>query len=387
MLRRDLLGLLAAPFVRWRNFFAGTPAGAAIADAGNAAPLYEEAFRRLERVVEGHKTLLRNRATWLAADLTDEQATRLLDDAKPTLDALRAASRLGDCRWEPARITHEDLLKGRLDPAHGRVVDLLDLSAERHARVGDFRAMRGDIDAALTLARRLAADGILMARLLGYSCEVGTWQAFGRIVPLLDRTTCDDLAGWVDELPAPEPASAVVAPEARFILDSTRARLAEPGPALIDEAGWVKFWVHPEDRPALTRITGGEPARLLTHLEASEPAYRKLARRLDLTRPDVWAGLAQFEAEHAATFPIAARLVDPFRGVRHNRHRIEATRALARAGLILRGQGEAAFEALADPFGVDGAGFGREPVGRATVLRSALRDDWRPAVELTIGAP
>src|SRR3954447_6280929 len=53
-----------------------------------------------------------------------------------------------------------------------------------------------------------------------------------------ETVTSDDLARRLDALTPPEPASAAIGPESRFILSSLRTRLLAIGP-MIEGAGWA----------------------------------------------------------------------------------------------------------------------------------------------------
>ncbi len=58
---------------------------------------------------------------------------------------------------------------------------------------------------------------------------------------------------------------------------------------------------------------------------------------------------------------------------------------MVRAGLALVRAGEAAFRAVADPFG-DGP-FGLERRGKGYLIRSALVNEGKPEVTLAVGTP
>lgn len=380
MLRRHFLALLPAPLIR--RFGLGPVA--ALADPiepADAAKLYARAFDWSRGLTADERSLLHESGASAAAD---PRLDRLLDRARPVLADLRAAARAATCRWEPAR-TAEDLTTGRHGVVNGQdVMQAAGLAARRHAEAGRGRAALDDLFAALTMAHRVGSGGVLFARVLECSYEVGAFRTLGRVLPALDRAALDDLAGRLDRLAGPEPASATIGAESRFILDSIRARAATLGPTIGDDQ-WLELWYGGDEASALRRITGGDRARLLAHLDATGPAFAELARRLDLPRPGCRAEVEAFGREAMETFPIAASLADAAWGIRHVVDRMTATRALVRAGLALVRDGEAAFRAVLDPLGA--GPFDLERRGRGHLIRSALRDEGRPEVALQVGEP
>lgn len=115
--------------------------------------------------------------------------------------------------------------------------------------------------------------------------ETTAFQTLARILPGLGRTALDDLSRRLAVLPPPEPASAAIGPESRFILGSLRTKLIVTGP-VVEGADWAELGFDDDEATALKRLTGGDRAKLLAHLEATVPAFAELARRLDLPRPN-----------------------------------------------------------------------------------------------------
>ena len=390
MLRRHFLALLPAPLVRRFRLGLGQAPAVAVAVADpvvpllDAAAIYERAFRWARGLSAADRDLL---GDWrpIAGAGVDPRVVRLLDHASPALENLRAAARAATCSWGPAEGVVGDLTTGRHDIICGRaVVHAACLAALGHATAGRGRAALDDLFAVLGLAHRVGAGGVILAQAVSCAHEVSAFRTLGRILPSLDRATLDDLAGRLDRLPAVQPASATIGPEARYILGSIRAKSAALGPKIGDDQ-WPDLDLNGDEAATLGRITGGDRARLLDHLDANGPAFAELARRLDLPRPGCRAAVEAFGREVGATFPVAAGLVDAAWGVRHVVDRMIATRALAHAGLALVRDGEDAARAIADPYGV--GGFTIERRGRGHRIRSALRDGGRPEVALEIGEP
>lgn len=80
----------------------------------------------------------------------------------------------------------------------------------------------------------------------------------------------------------------------------------------------------------MKRLTGGDRAALLVHLDANGPAFDELARRLDLPRPGCRAALDEFARAERADHPLVAMIVENARGVRHVVNRMQAFRAMLR---------------------------------------------------------
>jgi hypothetical protein len=382
MLRRDLLrAVMATPLTGWLRPWLPPAFGCVTVDGSNAAAVYQRAFDWAKALPPGSSQRLRealNRA------IDDRRLDGLIRDARPALAAIREAETILDCDWGPEIVSPSDLLKGRLDAVNLNVVRVACLSARRHARSGWGREALDEVFAALTLAHRIGTGGVLFARVLESAGEASAFQTLGRILPELDRANLDELSRRLDTLPPPEPASATIGPESRFILGSLREKLVAAGP-VIEGEGWDDFWLGEAETAALKHLTGGDPAKLLAHLDATVPAFAELARRLDLPRPDCRTALDEFARIERPLHPIAASLVESAWSARYMVDRMRALRAMLAAGLALIRNGEAAFSAVADPF-VNGA-FALERRGNGYLIRSALSVESKPEVSLAIGDP
>jgi hypothetical protein len=382
MLRRDLLrALVTTPLTVWlRSWMPRAFVGRSIREP-NAAAIYRTLFGWVEGLRAEESERIRNTAT-LAID--DPRIRDLLEQAVPVLKAMREAASIGRCDWGIEPVGLADLCKGRLNVFNSHLIRIACLSARRNARLGRGRDALDDVFGALTLARRIGAGGVMIARLLGYSDEFVALQTLGRILPELDCEALDDLSRRLDRLPPPEPASAMIGPESRFILGSIRAKLEKVGPVLQEE-DWAELELDPEEAATMKRLTRGDRAALLAHLDANGPVFAELARRLDLPRPGCRAALDELARAERADHPLVATLVENAWNIRHIVDRRRTMRAMLRAAIALVRDGEPAFRALADPFG-DGP-FGIEHCGKSYLIRSALIDEGRPDVTLTIGDP
>ena len=217
----------------------------------------------------------------------------------------------------------------------------------------------------------------MFARLLECGGEVEAFRAIGRILPLLDRPAIDDLSHRLAALPSPDPASATIGPESRFIMSSLRGRILT-GQSTTCAAGWSELSFNDEDAATLARSPGGDRATLLAHLDSTGPVFAELARRLDLPRPSCQVALDEFASFALKSHPIVANVVDSAWGVRHMVDRMLALRAMLRAGVALVCGGEHAFHRVVDPHG--NGPFELERRENGYVIRSALNDHGKPEV-------
>lgn len=380
MLRRDLLRvLMATPLASWLRPWVPPVYGGAATEGPNAADVYRKAFGWSEGLGPEDSERLRKAAT---IGIDDAAVFALIQQAGPALEVLRQAAAIDRCSWGTEAVTSDDLGKGHLNASNIKVIRVACLSARRHAKSGHYREALDDIFAGLTLAHRVGTGGFLFARILECGGEVPAFQTLARILPGLERVALDDLSRRLEVLPPPEQASASIGPESRFILGSLRTKLMAIGP-VVEGAEWAELGLDDEEAATLKQLTGGERAKLLSHLEASVPAFAELARRLGLPRPGCRAALDEFAKSERTLHPIAAGLVESAWGARHVVDRMRALRSMLCAGLILVRDGEPAFRAESDPFGT--GAFGLERRGKGYLIRSALSDVGKPEVSLEIG--
>lgn len=382
LIRRDLLrALLASPPIGWLKTWIPPTTGVARSREPDAAAIYRTAFAWAEALRTEDTELLRAVVT---VPLDDRRISKLIRDAGQVLESIREAAAIGGCNWGVDPVTEDHINEGHLNPANVNLVRVACLSARRNAARGRVREALDDLFAGLVLAHRVGTGGVFIARVLECGGEVPAFQTLGRLLPALDPSTLNVLSRRLDALPPPEPASAAIGPESRFILGSIRAGLTAAGP-VIEGAGWGELGFDETESATLERLTGGDRARLLAHLELTRPAFAELARRLDLPRPGCRAALDQFAEAERSTRPIAAGLVESAWGVRHVVDRMRALRSMLRAGLALVTGGEPTFRTVTDPFG--NGPFALERRGKGYLIRSAMDDEAKPKVELAVGDP
>ena len=121
------------------------------------------------------------------------------------------------------------------------------------------------------------------------------------------------------------------------------------GPSIEGEK-WGEVGFNDEEAATLKRLTGGDRAKLLDHLEATGPAFAELARRLELPRPGCRAGIDEFaRSEHRPTPSRRGWSRAP--GASMWWTACAPLRAMLHAGIVLVRDGEPAFRAVPDPFG------------------------------------
>ncbi|MDR3634531.1 MAG: hypothetical protein P4L84_12060 [Isosphaeraceae bacterium] len=380
MRRRALLrALTATPLAAWFRWSLPSDLVCLAEEVPNAATVYRRAFACVQALGPEDQERLAHAAT-LNPD--DPSAVALIEHAKPALEAIREAVAIGRCDWQREVVTDTDLTTYRHGVSYLHVIRIAVLSARRHADQGRSRPALDDLFAALALAHRVGGRDVLFARVLETAGEVAVFQALGRILPKLDRPALEDLSRRLDGLAPPEPASAAIGPESRFIVGSIRAKLLAMGP-VIAGGDWETLGFDAEEAATLKRLTGGDHAAVVAHLEKTGPAFEELGRRLDLPRPNCRTAFDEFMRTARRDQPVVASLAKNGWGARHVVDRMLALRAMLRAGLALVRDGEPAFRKVPDPFGA--GPFGLERRGKGYVIRSALDEDGRPAVVLTIG--
>jgi hypothetical protein len=153
---------------------------------------------------------------------------------------VRQGEAINQCRSGTETVTSDEIGKGHLNVANVNVIHVACLSARRYAESGRGRDVLDDVFAGLTLAHRVGTGGFLFARLLECHGELRAFQTLARILPGLERAALEDLSRRLEVLPTPEPASAAIGPESRFILGLLRTKLMAIGP-VVDSAGWAEL--------------------------------------------------------------------------------------------------------------------------------------------------
>jgi hypothetical protein len=371
---------MAAPLAGWLRPWLPGAFGGSGREEPNAAAVYRKAFGWAKGLRSEDRERLRGVATM---PFDDRHLDTLLQRAGPALDAIQNAAAISRCDWGREILTDDDLNKDHVEVSSTlNVIRVACLSARRHARSGRGKPALDDLFAGLTLAHRLGTGQVLIARVLECSGEVTAIQTLGRILPDLEPVSLEDLARRLDALPVPESAAATIGPESRYVVGSLRAKLLAHGPIVEGEA-WGEIGFGEEEAATLKRLTGGERAKLLAHLDATGPAFAELARRLDLPRTECRPALDEFARAARSTQPVVAELVEAAWGGRHMVDRMLAVRSMLRAGLALVRGGESAFRTVADPFG--SGPFGLEPRRKGYLIRSAMSDEAKPELTLAIG--
>lgn len=357
--------------------FAQSPSGAAT----NAADVYRRTFAWSEAVW---------RERWqevyasLEAPRLGPDVDRWLKEAQPALRTLREAASIKACRWGDENLTVEGIDRDRLEIGHNFPGRMACLSARRLAEKGRFEESLDDAFAALSFARRIGEDGVLIARLFQCAGETAACQTLGRILPLLDRPALASLANRLDASPPPAPFSTNVLPESRFILGSLRGLLSNAN-AVLTEDDWARLKLDADETAILKRLSGGERVRLLAHLDEAGPAFEELGRVLDLQLREREGALGEFARTHRETAILAVGFIEHAQPAATAVERIGLIFKMLRAGVLLIRDGEPAFLAPRDPYAA--GPFGLERRGEGLILRSAFPGVKTPTTEFAIGFP
>jgi len=267
------------------------------------------------------------------------------------LKFLKKATTYSHCDWGPPPLSSKDLGHDRLDVGNVQnVIHLVCLSARHHAEKGQGLRALDELFAGLSFAHRVGKEGLLIARVLESAGGIKLIQTLGRILPLLNVSTLEELLRRLEVLPPLEPASTTFRYESRFILNEIRETLMTLGP-VIEGAMWERIGLGEEDVATVLRLTGGERDRVLAHYQSAAPALAELAHRLDLPHESCRASLDEFAKAERLVRPVVADLVEKAWGIRHMVDRLTAFRFALRAGSLLVRDGEPAFLKVADPFG------------------------------------
>jgi hypothetical protein len=174
-----------------------------VPDADNAAPLYREAFARLDadaaaQAADGPL------ARGVAADMTGTATRDLLERHAATLDLLRAAADRDTCRFE------RDWTRPSFDMILPEVQSirtaarLLAVAAVHEAAGGDAPTALRDVARIARLGRHVASEPILVSGLVGLAIDGVALDAFARVLP---ACTPDDAAALASaDLVGPPPS-------------------------------------------------------------------------------------------------------------------------------------------------------------------------------------
>ncbi|MHC5542324.1 hypothetical protein ACYOEI_29220, partial [Singulisphaera rosea] len=323
MRRRSFFrSLLTLPLVHRLTPWIPSAFAGELREEADAALIYSRAFDCLQTLNDEDRRITRSRES---VSIDDPKVQALIEKARPALKAIREAATLARCRWEFEPRSGEDLTQGYLNTTNLSIYGVASLSARKHAAAGRGREALDDLFATLTLAHRIGTGGVIIARLFECHGESISIQTLGRILPELDRPTLEDLTRRLVALPPPEPASATIGPESRFIIGEVQARLKAAGPVL-DDKDWDEIF-GPEEGRALKRLTGGDRVAVLAHLGRTGPAFAELARRLDLPYPGVRASLDEFEKAEREVQPLVTFVVASLWSRRQALDRVRALRA------------------------------------------------------------
>jgi hypothetical protein len=175
----------------------------AVPDAENAAPLYREAFARLDTdaAVQGADGPL---ARGAAADVTSAATGDLLRRHAATLDLLRAAADRDTCRFERDWTRPSfDMILPEMQSIRS-AARLLAVAAVHEAAAGNATAALRDVARIARLGRHAASEPILVSGLVGLAIDAVASETLARVLP---ACTPDDATALASaDLVGPPPA-------------------------------------------------------------------------------------------------------------------------------------------------------------------------------------
>lgn len=162
----------------------------AVPDTENAAPLYREAFARLDTDAAAQAAdgpLVRG----AAADVTAEATRDLLERHAATLELLRTAADRDTCRFDRDWTRPSfDMILPELQSIRS-AARLLAVAAVHEAAGGDVPAALRDVARIARLGRHASSEPILISGLVGLAVDAVALEALARVLP---ACTPDDAA-------------------------------------------------------------------------------------------------------------------------------------------------------------------------------------------------
>jgi hypothetical protein len=363
-------------------------AGAADAPAdlgANAALKYWQAFATLPRLTDAEQKKLNE---YLAAPL-DAPARDLVNKAEYAVQMLRYGAALPRCDWG---VTYEEGVETRLPHADGARVlsSLACLRARTRFEDGRHAEAVDDIIAAMTLARHVTRDGVLIMTVTGYGIEPRAIETLALDLPKLNAEALRDLKRRLEALsPGMTPAAALKFEE-RFGLDwfVRKVKAAKDNEGLLALLAFVSQ--EPEGKGgdarakarAFLEACGGTAEGVVKFAEGTRPCYALMAKKLELP-PDQFE--KEFEREVAARAgnPVFKVFFPALVNVRRAQARADVRRALLSAAIAVRLDGRDALKNHPDP--VVGGPFEYVAFDGGFELRSQLKGRDDKPLTLTVG--
>jgi hypothetical protein len=353
----------------------------------NAALKYWQAFATLPKLTAAEVQKLTGECLTLPLDAhTKETVTK----AEYALQMLHEGAALPRCVWG---IPYEDGLYVLLPHVEG--VHVLSALACLRARIrfeeGHNAEAIDDLVAAMTLARHVSPDGILLTVVYGYNIERYPTETLALYLPKLDPKTIRELKTRLDALPAGGNPAAAMAYEEKSSLDwfvrtvketKDKERLVALLSPLFLSEGEKKGQDPTEKARVFLEECGGSVAGVLKFAEEMRPCYASMAKKLELP-------VEEFEKEYEreamkrAGNPVFKAFFPAVPKCRRAQARAEVRRALLLAALAVQLEGRDALKSRPDP--VIGGPFEYVAFEGGFELRSKLKGQDDKPIMLTVG--
>jgi hypothetical protein len=235
-----------------------------------------------------------------------------------------------------------------------------------------------DYLAAVTLARHVGTDGVLISLLVGFSVEGWVIEALAERLPSLDAKTADVLHVRWDAIVPPGTAQAAIRAERSLFLDWFVAKLR----STVDGKAEVKRVLEMAGANQGV-LAGADTKQLLTYCEAARPLYEEMIAGAALGPEKLEAAWREIEVRLKAPEMALARMMLPgVVRIRQTEMRYQARAAMFTVALDMVRRGADALGQRRDPFG-DGP-FAYRKLDGGFELESKLRFEGKP-VTLGVG--
>ncbi len=370
----------------------------------NPALLYYQALLLAPDLNEHDREFFWGTNSWVGQHLPDELG-RLLAQYDAQFGLVRRAARCTmPCDWGIDLAAGPATMLPQLARAKA-VVQAARLRVMWDLQQGKPEEARDDWLAAFSLARNISGDGTLISYLVQIASEAIEYttlaENFGKFPP----EVLQQILNGIDAAPAGSSVGSAIGREKIVFLDWTLQRVKalqkeNPGDDAKAMEGIRRLLTNTEDPDntnlwsELSQAAGGNSDGIMKLLHAREENYQQLAPLLAAPYAEYKQKLPQVTAElEKSTNPFVKLGIPAFLKSRTREFRIQVERAMVRAALVYRLQGEAGLEKVADPCGQGPFGFERfvfEGQDRGFLLRSAYEDNGKPQVLIfveTEGAP
>lgn len=324
------------------------PASATSTDplAANAALFYWRSFVLLPNLNETQEKAL---DAALKDGPADEQTAEVVRLSEPVLRELHRATRQPRCVWGTP--TEDGIFT--LLPHAGKARMAAKLAVARaHWNFLHGKPAEGvdDLIAAMTLARRIGGEKILITLLVDYAIESQAEQVAAVDLPRMGPAELKQFAAKLDQLPRAITMREAILEDKRMFLGSALRELASPG----GKERLLNAFDNPND-PTLKVFKELSQEQLREGLLGLEPVYEKVAAMTELSPSEIKNAEERLRADPNLKGPartLAQLLLPPIMPATQNEAIFRLRLALLKAAIAVQEQGPEALSRPAnqDPF-------------------------------------